>query len=733
MNLLRAYNRCLCIIVVLGITSFSTASSAGGSAAALLAAFALPVSVGAWWLSVRHRMLLPRSVVNLLLLAVLAYAALQAAARRFDVDSVAELVIFIQLIKLGDRRAPRDDAQILSLAVFLAIAAMLTNNGFWVGVQLFIFIPLLMGTVMLFQLYSGWSRAAGREPQGPAPADGLPRPVGPTDAGRHLRSTTVFATVATLLMGAVVFIIMPRGVGQDAFGSWPTPRAGSVTRFTENVKLGSRSIISESPRIVLDLTVHEAGGIAEPPGVNLGAKGTVYYLRGAVLDTYQSGAWQPDPGRKLPEASPFAPGAPVPMGSGARSNVLQTVTARSLEANSPLFAMWRPFRATLDREEARVQIDHASRIYRRVGQPGPVQYRVWSAVIEESSREPDARTPASFNSAPIRELTAGVLQDGGISPDPASRPIGDDFRAARLIQDHLQKGFAYSLVEPGIQTGEDPIEHFLFQTRTGHCEYFAAAMVAMCRSVGINARMIAGYVAAEFDDATLRYVVRESNAHAWVEVEGGVGRWRRYDPTPPDDLTRIHRATPGLLGRLRRALDSIEYAWNSSVVGFDQISQRRLLGPGPGEASPGALDLLSRRVRRIGGRAILSSMFLGVLVFAAVAVVGIVGQYLYLTLRGLLGRPGGRSGAASAVVPAQFRFYQQLLDLLRKRGLAKPAWRPPMDHAGAVESADAPLGAAARRLTALYYQARFGGRPLSPADLDAARTLLRDLSKPHRA
>jgi transglutaminase-like putative cysteine protease len=61
-------------------------------------------------------------------------------------------------------------------------------------------------------------------------------------------------------------------------------------------------------------------------------------------------------------------------------------------------------------------------------------------------------------------------------------------------------------------------------------------MVALCRSVGINARMVAGYLAAEFDASTGRYIVRESNAHAWVEAELGTDRWRRYDPTPPATL-----------------------------------------------------------------------------------------------------------------------------------------------------------------------------------------------------
>ena len=131
--------------------------------------------------------------------------------------------------------------------------------------------------------------------------------------------------------------------------------------------------------------------------------------------------------------------------------------------------------------------------------------------------------------------------------------------AARAIESYLRNNYTYTLVEQPIPEGRDPIEHFLTQTKEGHCEYFAAAMVALCRSVGINARMIAGYLAAEFSPATGRYVVRESNAHAWVEAEAGRGRWRRYDPTPPDELVRLHKPSPGLLGRIRRVVESAEY------------------------------------------------------------------------------------------------------------------------------------------------------------------------------
>lgn len=737
MNLHLLFNRCLCLIVILGITSFATAAAVTSTAAPLLLAFALPVAVGAWWLSLRRRMLLPRSVVNLLLLAVLAYAALQALSRRFTVDGVAELVVFIQLIKLGDRRAPRDDAQILSLSIFLAIAAMLTSNGLWVGLQLIAFVPLLIATVMLFQLHAGKLLSPGRADAPPAPAPPPAAPLETPGAFRQLRGAVGLSTIAVAVVAVLVFLIMPRGIGENSFGSWRRISTGAVTGFTDRVVLGTRGVISESPRIVLDMVLREAGDRDQPP-INIGTSDAIYYLRGAVLDKYSNGVWVPDTSELHPPRlgiqSVYTETFRQTIGSGGRGMISQIITLRDIAGKqAPLFAIWRPVAMDIPggQREQRIEVDHKNRTVRRSGQSGPYTYTAFSSITEPTAGpEEPVRTPMTFDSPRIHDLAAGILQAGGIAPDPETRPVSDDYRGARAIQNHLQHNYTYTLEEPGAAPGADPIEGFLFNTKQGHCEYFAAAMVAMCRSVGINARMIAGYVAAEFDEANGRYIVRESNAHAWVEAEAGEGRWLRFDPTPPDDLTRIHKARPGLLSRLRRALDSVEYAWNTSIVSFDQSAQQKILGPMQSDEREGFLgriDIFAQRLRNASPRALMGAVVLGIAVFAAVAAGGLGFRAILPFLTALFARIRPPPGARPAHIPP--RFYVQLLALLRDRGLAKPDWQPPLEHATTIDAADLHLGDATRRLATLYYQARFGGRPLSPDQLASARSLLRQLSR----
>jgi hypothetical protein len=735
-NLIRAYQRCACLLVLLGITSFTVAANKESEAAPLLAVIGLPGAAAAWWLSVRGYFLLSRWAVNTLLTMALLYALLRLA--HVNVEVISELVVFIQIIKIGDRRSPRDDAQILSLAVFLAIAAMLTSNAFWVGIQLIVFVPLLAATVMLFQIYSGWFAASGGVPV-PSPQESQVAAM--RAVGRSLRFVVVLSAFAASLMAVFIFVIMPRGVGENALGNWRPTLGQSVTGFTDHIKLGGRDVISESQRIVMEVLVRESSTPEEPAGANLGNGDTVYYLRGAVLDEYQNGAWAAPRERDQNVAKPV-PDHDIPLGVGARASVQQDITMRGIgAARAPLFDIWRPVKILPGRDTETLHLDLATKTIKRTGRPGAFAYTVWSSTSEAPGVDPERRTSASFASPRIHDLAAATLIAGGMDPDPAVRPVGDDARAARLIESHLQRNYAYSLVEQPVPEGVDPIENFLFQTKEGHCEYFASAMAAMCRSVGINARVIAGYLAAEFNDATGRYVVREANAHAWIEAEAGEGRWHRYDPTPPADLARIHKPVPGLLGRLRRVVESAEYAWNASVVGFDEGARQRLLGP-EDESHRGflsRLDAIAERVRAAGPRHFFNSALTGITVFAAVAGIGLILQTLMVLARNATSwrSPSWwpswrRATRIPGFDPAQAKFYERLLDLLARRGHAKPSWRPPLDHAANLAAADPSLATSVGRVANLYYRLRFAGRPLTEADQAGAEADLSQIAAPLR-
>jgi hypothetical protein len=123
------------------------------------------------------------------------------------------------------------------------------------------------------------------------------------------------------------------------------------------------------------------------------------------------------------------------------------------------------------------------------------------------------------------------------------------------IQQELSR-FEYSLAVPR-HVGLDPVVDFVTVHRAGHCEMFASAMVLLARMEGIPARVVGGYRVSEVNPLTGRAVVRDRNAHAWVEAWID-GAWRGIDPTPVSESFAPHAGVFDHLGdALSTALERV--------------------------------------------------------------------------------------------------------------------------------------------------------------------------------
>ena len=105
---------------------------------------------------------------------------------------------------------------------------------------------------------------------------------------------------------------------------------------------------------------------------------------------------------------------------------------------------------------------------------------------------------------------------------------------------HLQAGYRYTL-SPGAFRTADPVAEFLFEKKAGYCEYFASAAVLLLRLQGVPARFVKGLsVGPQTDQGGGLHVVRESDAHAWVEAWIPGEGWVEADPTPPGQFADAH-------------------------------------------------------------------------------------------------------------------------------------------------------------------------------------------------
>jgi len=211
---------------------------------------------------------------------------------------------------------------------------------------------------------------------------------------------------------------------------------------------------------------------------------------------------------------------------------------------------------------------------------------------------PELQLPAKLV-APLRAL-AGAWSRG--ARGPRSR--------MEAISRRLRRDFTYSLHtgRRSSKSKQDPALAFLTEHRTGHCEYFASALALLGRAIGVPTRVIGGYRVQERNALGGYHVVRERNAHAWVEAwlpdprRPDVKRWETMDPTPSAALARqMPVQTPfwGALGDLIAHNASRALVWIASLGALQLILVLTAL------AALVALLVLLRRLlaRRRSGRA----------------------------------------------------------------------------------------------------------------------------------
>lgn len=174
--------------------------------------------------------------------------------------------------------------------------------------------------------------------------------------------------------------------------------------------------------------------------------------------------------------------------------------------------------------------------------------------------------------------------------------------------------FRYSRTD--LPTGDDALERFLFETRSGHCEFFASGFALLARGAGLPARLVGGYYGGEYNELGGYYRVGEERAHVWVEIWIAGTGWVRYDPSSlaiNADAALGEPRQRSLAMRLRLLLDSLDHTWNSAVITYDFERQLQV-------ASSVNARLQSLKLRDLRGLAWLFGL---VLIAAALLWIGL--------------------------------------------------------------------------------------------------------------
>ncbi len=628
-------------------------------------------------------------------LAILAIQVVRLSLGGDPIPIVVEFAAALQVIRLASRRGAAHDHQVILLALLHLIAGTVLGGGLTYAVALMGFLIFTPGALVLSHLRR---EVEGNYRQGARDRTGMP-----VDVPRILRSRRVIGrgfllftcclSLPVFLFSALLFLAFPR-VG-FAWLTVPSMEPSRVVGFSNRVDLGGVGTIRTDPTLVMRVKPSDLG---DRPALRRNL-----YLRGAVFDTYNGRSWSRHP--SLVSRHPI-------------EHMNRVVLRRSPKATD------RTLSIDLDRIEPPVVFlpgeaialdvlsithhpahDRPSLVFDSSGQlqysnqeQNGLSYRVF--LPPQGLIVPDTESPA--------ELARYLSRPPSLSP--RIEQLAEDMTAgqntplgiARALEKKLRSGYQYDLTSPS-GSAEDPLDHFLFESKRGHCEFYSTAMAMMLRVRGVPSRNVTGFVGGTYNRFGEFYAVRQGDAHSWVEAYLPDRGWIRFDPTPPSSATPQAR-TQGAFALLRELMEAASQSWRQNVVGFDVEKQLGLL-----QALRGAFQQGGNRSATGSGWARLNWRRVGIALSGIALICGGIFIWLKRRRNPLLGAQEQHSAHVSRVI----ELARRLDSALEARGVPRPPSTPPLTHAESLCAAGHPTGPEALSLARIYLGVRYGGQKLS--------------------
>jgi len=359
------------------------------------------------------------------------------------------------------------------------------------------------------------------------------------DSGNALSTRNNVRMVAKLLLqGAplaiLLFFVFPRMPGP----LWSLPEdAAARTGLSDSMSPGSIGSLSRSDAVAFRVEFN-----GPPPPANL------RYWRGPVMDNFD--------GRQWTISEPTARVTVINNVTG--SDIQYTVMMQSTHQRW-LFALDHP--TSLPMSDA--DDDANSRALATL--TPDLQLKSAKPVTQVLRYKQTSSLSDSFK-APLQPGTK-LTQLAGNNPRTVAfakqlraKSNNAQHYAANLLKFFNEEQFHYTL-QPSL-LGDNPVDEFLFSSRSGFCEHYASAFVVMLRAAGVPARVVTGYLGGEMNANYM--IVRQSDAHAWAEAYID-GRWVRYDRQGHDWLKRF-----------KLGIDELNHDWQRMVVNFNNDSQARI-------------------------------------------------------------------------------------------------------------------------------------------------------------
>lgn len=699
--------------------------------------------------------------------------------------SIANLLICLQVVLFFQKKNTRIYWQLAVLSLLQVVVAAALSSGSFFGGLLIVYMMIGLTTMALFFIYRVSIRAGG-EDQGSDSIFRVRRVVvsSVVGAGEHQKRllTGVFVrqlvgiSAVTIGLAFFLFYISPQ------FGKthWHGGAQTSVVGFPEEVSLGHMNQILESDELVLRVSFSDDMS-AEPYSI-IGQP----YMRGRVLSEYYVNdvplsmenqdamgetGWRVTPSRRGLSALRMPPaGAEVVL----QHVVMEPTKELTLFGVTPAYAFkgsrydirYDVGRGEMKRERNQISDDELeeSKEFKyslattgfRNGWQSPVTPHTNPLVrrFDRDSLFRDLHEQLRF--APKRFPRLKEIADDVIASEGLENASTGDRARALLMHFHAPDRYKYSLDFRSIRRDPnlDPIEDFVANHRTGHCQYFSSALAMMLRSQGIPSRVVVGYRPSDYNSVGNYYLVRQRDAHAWVEaylspdevdsVELGAsppspsGGWLRLDPTPAFDSNGQNSDSAGFQLLVDQGLDYAQFFWRDYIVG-ESLGGEQAGGAGNSEndaqdrITATLLSWLSlsewrnwlneERVRWISAIAgVICALILG-----GMFVWRFAQRYGWTALL-----PGVGNTGADEHDDRPVAFYDRLARILAQHSRDRHPGETQLEYANAVSpsfnaASDRNATSVVQMIVAAYYQVRFGDRELTESQRREIESALSEL------
>jgi hypothetical protein len=628
---------------------------------------------------------------------------------RSFVPATIRMMFFFTALRMLSAKTGREYFHLGLLAFLHLLAASMFVPGVgYLGVLL-LFLGLATTAIVSFEVKRGCESGARIIEDPGAQRLGL---------GTRLAATSAALAAGMLILSMALFLVLPRVVGRPPISPLAfDQRIG----FSSEVDLGATGVLHPDHAPVM--RVHSL-------------EGDVHQLRwrGLALSHFDGRRWSsPVTRTQLVDASGYA----TPLRwrhSQDGKRIHYRVMLEPLDSPA-LFVAGVPEQIVSGSFD-RLIVDETDSLRVLSGGLQSLQYEVFSWVTDRSSQRP--ADVAEVFSPRFQRL---YLQLPRLDPriHELAQQVGGSrttmLGQAEALESYLRNSFGYTLDLPS-QRQADPLAHFLFERRKGHCEYFASAMTVMLRTLGIPARLVNGFAGGVDNPISGLHVIRSGDAHSWVEAYIPAYGWLEFDPTPPSPDAIMNP----WLAQLWMYWDALQSAWGDWVLEYDfahQIQLARAVQDQTRSAASLLIEGLSEPLARAHrfweslsgpGVAVASSqswlllIWIGTSIAAGLAVI-MAFRNLMPACRRAYHAQRLRSGQG---MPSDCTFfYRRALRVLERRGVQRHAWQTPEEflRSPAAEQFRGLL----EQITAAYNAARYG------RDRDAEQLLPRLVQALERA